>query len=322
MAFTTSVSTILLRCTVPPWLYGNLRSSREAIGAILSIAQPSKMKANSMRSILLHVYDDKCFEARLQVALDLARQYQGRITCAHAAPYDFGMPTDFYGAMSAEMMVEYNKTAKKFRAHIENELSNEGVAWDWVTSSGPAMDMIGCHAPIHDIVIVGAHDPLQISGSPSRFVSELLERVRAPILVVPENVRSFDVERPVAIAWNGAPESAHALRAALPVISRSSSVHVLSVKEKKKTSLRKKFDLPSMKASEYLAQHDVKSELTQLPQQKGESIADTLVNAAEGREAGYIVMGAYGHSRFRERILGGVTRDMLRDPPLPLFLAH
>jgi len=62
-----------------------------------------------MRSILLHVSDDKCFNARLQVALDLARQYRGRITCAQAAPYDFGMPTDFKGAMSAEMMVEYGQ---------------------------------------------------------------------------------------------------------------------------------------------------------------------------------------------------------------------
>lgn len=275
-----------------------------------------------MRSILLHVYEDNCFEARLQVALDIARQSNGRITCAQAAPYDFGMPTDFYGAMSAEMMVEYNKTSKKFRADVENELSNEGVPWSWASSSGSAMNLIACHAPINDIVIVGARDPLQLKGSPSRFVSELLERVRAPILVIPENVKSFDVEGPVAVAWNGAPESAHALRAALPLVSRSSSVHILTVEEKKKGKREDKFDLPSMQASEYLAQHHVTSELTELPRKKGDSIAETLVKASLIREAGYLVMGAYGHSRFRERILGGVTRDMLRDPQLPLFLAH
>lgn len=108
------------------------------------------------------------------------------------------------------------KSAETFRANIENELSNEGSTWEWFASSGSAMDLIGCLAPIHDLAVVGTHDPLRLSGSPSRFVSELLERVRAPILVVPENTRSFDIERPVAIAWNGAPESAHALRAALP----------------------------------------------------------------------------------------------------------
>lgn len=275
-----------------------------------------------MRSILLHVHDDKCLEARLQVALDMARQYKGRITCAQAAPYDFGMPTDFYGVMSAEMMIDYGKTSKQFRAVVEKELSNEGVPWSWVSSSGSAMNLIAGHAPIHDIVIVGAHDPLQLHGSPSRFVGELLERVRAPILVVPEDVKSFDVESAVAVAWNGAPESAHALRAALPLLNRSSSVHVLSVEEKKKSKREDQFDLPSMEASEYLAQYDMKSELVELPREKGASIAETLVKAAEKREAGYIVMGAYGHSRFRERILGGVTRDMLREPQLPLFLAH
>ncbi|WP_156423856.1 universal stress protein [Erythrobacter sp. YT30] len=275
-----------------------------------------------MRSILLHVYDDKCFEARLQVALDIARQCKGRLTCAQAAPYDFGMPTDFYGAMSAEMMVEYTKTSKKFRAKVEKELSNEGVAWSWASSGGSAMNLIACHAPIHDLVIVGAHDPLQLKGSPSRFVGELLERVRAPILVVPEHVKSFDVDGPVTVAWNGAPESAHALRAALPLLSRSSSVQILTVEEKKKTKREEKFDLPSMQASEYLAQNDITSELIELPRKKGDSIAETLVTASKIREAGYLVMGAYGHSRFRERILGGVTRDMLREPQLPLFLSH
>ena len=275
-----------------------------------------------MRTILLHVHDDKCFEARLQVALDLARHFKGRITCAQAAPYDFGTPTDFYGAMSAEMMVEYGRTAKKFRTDVEKDISNEGVTWHWVASSGSAMNLIACHAPIHDIVVVGSHDPLQLPGSPSRFVGELLERVRAPILVVPENAKSLDVEGPVAVAWNGAPESAHAVRAALPAISKASAVHVLTVAEKKKKRRKDRFDLPPMQALEYLAQHDVKSELTELTRKKGTATAKTLVTEAQSREAGYLVMGAYGHSRFHERILGGVTRDMLRDPQLPLFLAH
>jgi len=106
-------------------------------------------------------------------------------------------------------------------------------------------------------------------------------------------------------------------------LSRASTVHILSVEEKKTRKQQPdKFAVPPMQASEYLAQHDVKSEITGLPREKGYSIADTLVKAATIRKAEYLVMGAYGHSRFRERILGGVTRDMLRNPRLPLFLAH
>lgn len=279
-----------------------------------------------MRSILLHVYDDKCFEARLQVALDIARQCKGRITCAQAVPYDFGAPTDFYGMQSAEMIVEYNKIAEQAQEQIEGILANEDVTWTWTRSRGSAAALIGREAPLHDAVIVGAYDPLELPRSPSRFVGELIERVRAPIIVVPTETRGFDFEVPAVVAWNGSTESAHALRAAMPALSRASAVHVLSVREKEKTKKKKKrgetFDLPSLTAAEYLAQHDIKCEVTELTRAKGQSIAETLVVGAMARDAGYIVMGAYGHSRFRERILGGVTRSMLREPSLPLIMGH
>lgn len=81
-------------------------------------------------------------------------------------------------------------------------------------------------------------------------------------------------------------------------------------------------DLPSTSAAEYLAQHGIEAEIIELKRQSGKSIAETLNDAATHREGAYLVMDAYGRSRFRERILGGVTRDMLRDPQLPLLLAH
>jgi len=276
-----------------------------------------------MRSILLHIYEDECFEARFQVALDVARQCNGRITCAQAVPYDFGVPHDFYGTMSAEMIVEYQKVANEAREEIERDLENEGVSWSWARSNGCATGLIGRKAPLHDVVVVGAHDPLELPHSPSRFVGELTERVRAPIIAVPPDSRGLDLESPVVVAWNGAPESAHALRAAVPALSRASEVHILSVSEPKKKKKREATsELPSLTPAAYLALHDIKSEVAELKRVKGKSIAETLMVGAMARDAGYIVMGAYGHSRFRESVLGGVTRDMLCDPLLPLFLAH
>lgn len=272
-----------------------------------------------MRKILLHVYDDDCFEARLQVALDIARQCHGSITCVQAVPYDYGVPGDFYGAMSAQIIVEYDKIAREARESIESRLAKEVVSWSWVWNSGSAAGLIAAHAPIHDLIIVGAHDPLGKPKSPSRLVGELIERVRAPILVVPAGTRSFDLESPAVVAWNGSAESAHALRAAVPALALASSVHILSVSEEKDSE---RFDLPSTQASEYLAAHDIKSELTELSLEGSASVAETLVKAAMARNGGYIVMGAYGHSRFREQVLGGVTRDMLRDPAIALLLSH
>lgn len=194
----------------------------------------------------------------------------------------------------------------------------EDVPWSWVKSNGSAAIAIAQHAPLHDLVVVGARNPDGKATSPSRLVSELLERVRAPILVVPESIRSIDLGGPAAVAWNNSAESAHALRAAAPLLKLAGSVHLLSVSEKKEAE---RFDMPSTKASEYLAEHGIKSELTELPRDGSTSIAALLVEAVQAREAGYIVMGAYGHSRFRERVLGGVTRDMLKAPAIPLLLS-
>jgi nucleotide-binding universal stress UspA family protein len=272
-----------------------------------------------MRKILLHVYDDDCFEARLQVALDIARRFDGRITCLQAVPYDYGMPSDFYGAMSAQMVMEYDKVAKEIREKIEPRLAKEDVPWSWISSSGSASILLVRHAPIHDLVVVGTHNPMGKKNAPSRLVGDLIEQVRGPLLVVPPNARSFDVEKPAVVAWNGSVESAHALRAAVPFLSHSSSVHVVCVEEKKEAA---KFDLPSTLASEYLADYGIKSETTELDRDGSETPARMLLGAARAREAGYMVMGAYGHSRLREQVLGGVTREMLTNPEIPLLMSH
>ncbi len=272
-----------------------------------------------MRSILLHVYVDDCFEARFQAALNLAEQFDGRINCVQAVPYDFASPGEFYGAISAEIILEYNKTAKQERSRIEARLQKADVSWRWVRGNDHAIDMISTHAPLNDVVVLGAHNALERPATPSRFVAELTERVRAPLLVVPEKTNAFDLAEPAMVAWNGAREAAHALRTAVPLLSRARSVHILNVAEIDDAD---RFELPSTMAAEYLALHGIEAEIVELKQDSGKSIAQTLMDGATIRGGSYMVMGAYGHSRFRERILGGVTRDMLRDPQLPLLLSH
>lgn len=79
--------------------------------------------------------------------------------------------------------------------------------------------------------------------------------------------------------------------------------------------------LPPLDACEYLSRHGVKAELLAIERGKA-STADALLTARDRTGAGYVVMGAYGHSRMREFVLGGVTREMLRGSPVPMFLAH
>ncbi len=184
-----------------------------------------------MRSILLHIHEDDCLEARLQAALDLARRFDGHVTCLQAIPYDFGVPGDFYGAMGTPLGAEFKEGAKRLRERLEPRLKSEGVRYDWHDSDGSAPRLIGKYAPLNDIVVVGAHNAAGRAAKPSVLASDLVGRLRAPLLVVPASLKSLPMDKPVAVAWNGSAEAAHALQSAMPIILQASEVHVLSIEE-------------------------------------------------------------------------------------------
>lgn len=272
-----------------------------------------------MRTILLYIHDDDCLEARLQVALDLCRQYDSHLTCLQAIPYDQSIATDFYYPVVAQMVTDQREAAKEFRKPIERRLASEGITWDWIHSDGFAAHQISRCAPLYELIVMGAHNPIGSLQKPSTLVSEVVSQIRAPILVVPESTKYLSLDALAVVAWNGSPEGAHALRASTSMLSRASEVQILTVREQKDTE---RFDLPPTDAAKYLASHGIEAEIVELPSDGKLSTAKILSQAAENRKAAYLVMGAYGHSRFRERILGGVTRDMLSNPKTPLLLGH
>lgn len=272
-----------------------------------------------MRSILLHVHEDGCMEARLQAALDLARQFDARLTCVQVAPFEFSIPGDFYGTKAAQLQFEYEQKADEVRRKFEKRIVGEDVRWKWSASLDSASKILTRIAPTRDLLILGGHNPEGKADRPSDLAMEMIFTVRAPILVVPAEWKTFLFDQPAMVAWNGSPEGAHALRAAMPFLLRASRVHVLTVQEESKPD---KFDMPYADAVNYLADYGIKAEVIELNRSVEHSIAETLVDAVIARKGSYLVMGAYGHSRFRERILGGVTREMLSDPKIPLLLSH
>ncbi|MFN3863301.1 MAG: universal stress protein [Erythrobacter sp.] len=271
-----------------------------------------------MKSILLHVDHDAAMNARLQVALDIARACGGHITCLQAVSYEVFAPGDFYGSAIAAAMPVIKENAEKLRAETEARLAGEDVAWDWRFVYGIAPQRLLEHSPLADVVIVGPSDAGAGGGGPSAIAGDLVLHAPVPVLVVPGDQTRLDVSAPVMVAWNGSAEAAHALRAAVPLLALSRKVWLVSVAEQKD---KPRFDFPPLEGAEYLSRHGIACEVVEVP--KGEaSIADTLFSAAQMRECGLMVMGAYGHSRLAELLLGGVTRRMLTEPPMPIVLAH
>ena len=272
-----------------------------------------------MKSILLHVDGDQCMEARLQVAMDLARASGGHITCLQAVSYEVFAPGDFYGSAMAAAMPRIKEAAEELRSKIEADLANEDVAWEWRFIYGMAEQRLLEQSSLHDVIIVGPHDiGEEGSRGPSSMAGELAIKAPVPVLVVPGDTKRMDVNAPILVAWNGSPEAATALRMSLPILTKSSKVYIASVDGEDKNRM---YEFPPTEAAMYLSRHGVEAELVSIP--KGDAkISDTLFSAAQVRECGMIVMGTYGHSRLAEMLLGGVTRRMLSDPQIPILFAE
>ena len=270
-----------------------------------------------MKSVLLYVNQDEGLEARLQAALDAVRLFDGHLTCLQVTPFDaFVMADPFGGVYALPSVLDAVRLGEdEHRGRIEQRLQREGVSWDWLRVDGRPSQSIIDRSRLSDLIVLTLPAPPgQDEDGPTGLVGDVAVHARAPILAVPRESSGCDLSGPAIVAWNGSPESAHAIRLALPILGRSSAVHVVTVTDDET-------DFPATDACQYLARHGLRPELNEWTRKEG-SVADALLDAAAELRGAFILMGAYGHTRMREAVLGGVTRSMLRHSNLPLLLAH
>lgn len=270
-----------------------------------------------MKSVLLYIADDAGLEARLQAALDLTRSLGGHLHCLRANPYNSQIAFD--GVTGMSVMYDITEMAReqdrKLRAEIEKRLAGEDVSWDYREENIDPARGLSKNSALVDIIVLSSAGGDKENALPLGILGDVLFNATAPVVVQPDNVKKFDACGPALVAWNGSFEAGNALRAAVPLLKMASDVHILTVEEDKD------HDLPQLAASEYLAYHGIKSEI-HAPSAGNDPVDATLVSEAKNVKAEYIVMGAYGHSRAREFLFGGVTRNLLKDCEIPLVVSH
>ncbi|WP_269714670.1 universal stress protein [Caulobacter sp. NIBR2454] len=138
-----------------------------------------------------------------------------------------------------------------------------------------------------------------------------------PVVVVPEAGRMVGALDRIAIAWDGSRAASRAMADALPLLVSASEVRLVCIPDDKALP----HELSPAAAQRNLERHGISSEIDML-MASGQSPAERLRDYLRDREIDLLVMGAFGHSRVREFILGGMTASMLADPPVPILLAH
>lgn len=269
-----------------------------------------------MKSVLLHIDEDTALESRLQVALDLSRNQDAHLTCLQVTPYSAYVAFDPLGAAFTQqgLISEVREREQALREKIEARLKLEDVRWDWASADGDVVRLLAAWSAVSDVVVVSQAAKSADLMRPQALASDLVFEAQCPVLVVPDAMEGLDLKGPVVVGWNASPEAARAIRLSIPLLKNASAVHIVTIGEDDA-------DMPQMAASTYLSRHGVASDLHTVAAGNGKP-QDVLLKFAHEVGARTVVMGAYGRSRLRETLLGGVTKALLGHSDVALLMAH
>lgn len=277
------------------------------------------------KTILVSLNDLERNEALLTGAADLARKFDSHLRGLYVIPAvevypaaDFGMPVVFEGNRDI-----YLKAQKSVQDLFESITQVAGVRNDFVVVDSITPDVadhVVDYARRADIAIISQGpdvDGLSVTGR--NFVEQVLLSTGRPTLVLPRKVQTELVADLVIVGWSGRRESARAAFDSIPLLTCANEVRVVWVDPEKERSHAG--NLPGADLAESLSRHGVKASIDPLST-GGSEAGEALLTKISDSGAGLLVMGAYGHSRLSEFILGGATRSVLKSMNCPVLFSH
>ena len=278
----------------------------------------------SYKTILTVLTDPALIPATLDQAEILARTHDAHldVLCLGVDRTQTGY---YYAGANAlilqETIARAETKANEIEAQVKARLERSGVRWSTDAGVSQMADIarhVAARARFADLAVLpkpyGATRGAELEPGIESAMFEGL----CPILVVPGPGHAMTAPKRIVIGWNESREALVAVKAALPLLAQADLVHVVVVDPPSHGPSRSD---PGGPLSQYLARHGVRAEIDVLSKTLPR-ISDVLIRHANDVNADLLVMGAYGHSRFREAILGGATRNMLEQSEQTVFMAH
>lgn len=262
-------------------------------------------------SILLHLDASDHCPMRLDVAARLARRLDATVTALYAAapPAPQGLRVLAEGQSVLMASSQAQETRARARALFDSADTGPQLHWAELDTAG-VVPAFARQALLHDLVVVGQHDPEEhLPSVPADFVETLAVDSGRPVLAIPHAGRFADLGQRVLVAWKPTREAARAVTAMLPLLIPGAQVHVCS------------WGSDPRELQPLLLRHGIEAEFHQEGPANG-TLGEQLLSRAADIGADLMVMGCYGHSRARELLLGGASRTVLSSMTLPVLLAH
>jgi nucleotide-binding universal stress UspA family protein len=285
------------------------------------------MKDHIMKSLLTILTEVPQAKAQLAAAAAFARTYDAHLDVLalgiDATPVSYGQ----FGTSMAIIQVAVERAEAQANALAEAAralLAAEGPDLRWavdvqMAQSGGIIELAGFRARLADLVILPQPYGPGRSIDAELVLESALFDGRAPVLVLPEaGLGKAATPETVVVAWNQSAEAMAAIRAALPLLKHAKSVSLAVIDPGTHGAERSD---PGGMLCQMLVRHGVHADVAVLAKTMPR-ISDVLNRHLMDTGADLLVMGAYGHSRLREALFGGATREMLEHCPVPMLMAH
>jgi nucleotide-binding universal stress UspA family protein len=277
------------------------------------------------RSILMPIDQGPLCSPRTRFAVRLARNFEAHLSSV-ASTGLIELPGITSGAAAlAEFATlawdELRNHAEHACAHFKNECHATGFKnfEAWVSEGDPTATLLH-QAHFHDLAVLSQPDPSQPGHAAAQvMVEQMVLFSPRPTLLLPYAGRFDGSCNTVMVAWDDSREAARAVSDAMPLLQRAGKVHVVSWKE---TGMYQGNSRPAQLDGlcAWLKRHGVTAEAHR--ETTADRIADAMLSHASDVDADLIVMGAYGHARWAQRVVGGATRGLLGAMTTPVLMSH
>ena len=279
----------------------------------------------SIKTIAVSLVDIERQDAVMNAAFSLAASHDAHLLGVYAvpSPYGIAMPAGL-GAISADVDNSryFEDKLDDAKARFEEAARRHDVRAEWRRADGQTAllaDPILKHAAHADLIVAGQVNESTSNTIEPDFVERLVLESGRPVLIIPNMGDFKTVGTNVIVGWNATREAMRAAFDAIPVMKTAGRVELLWANARDEPDIAG--DLPGAELAAVLARHDIKVFARSISSTEL-APADALLNEAADNGADLIVIGAYGHSRLREFVFGGVTRTLLQSMTAPVLMSH
>lgn len=275
--------------------------------------------------IAVHLDAEQSCRRRIDVAIKLAKEHNAEIVGVY--PVDTGVQSTYSGTalpsevtkMIRERMHEGREETRRL---FEEITSSAGIKAHWRAPRGAVEDVLALHARYSALLVMSKTDDPQSTASPitANLPEAVIMAAGRPVLMVPAVGNMNTIADRVLFCWDKKREAARAFTDAAPLLRTAKELVVLAIDEDTE-SLREQ-DVQENDFSDLCTALGYPAPKVLLRSSKDVGVGNVILNTATDYGSDLIVMGAYGHSRMRQWIMGGASKTLLNSMTVPVLMSH